>query len=42
MFLEMILCHELFRVNGTLLNVHGGNCHILMKMKKQHLCITSG
>ena len=36
------LCHGLCHVNGTLWNVHRGNCHISMSMIKQHLCITLG
>ena len=42
MFSAMLLGHGLCHVNGTLWNVHGGNCHISMSMIKQHLCITLG
>ena len=42
MFSVMLLCHGLCHVNGTLWNVHGGNCDISMSMIKQHLCITLG
>ena len=42
MFLVMLLYHGLYHVNGTLWNVHRGNCHISMSMIKQDLCITLG